>query len=249
MARRVGAVGAGEDDRLAVIGIFHQREDFARVDFDHSGGGVERRGDILLAARAAGPKDSSMSKKLKGVCIGAGYFSHFQYEAWQRIPEVEIVAFSNRDPVKAAEITRKFGLTKCYPDYRAMFDQHVRREDMRAVFQEYAWDMSWCDPCAADPLSPDELRQAGVFWVNPPPAPAAAPASAPPRASPSSLVIMKPVRSRRRLNSLAVRTVSWPAMASHTKKMLSGLVRCLISSLEPHQIGARPSMDTCQVYQ
>jgi D-apiose dehydrogenase len=49
-------------------------------------------------------------QKLKGVCIGAGYFSHFQYEAWQRIPEVEIVAFSNRDQTKAAEITAKFGL-------------------------------------------------------------------------------------------------------------------------------------------
>jgi len=61
-------------------------------------------------------------QKLKGVCIGAGYFSHFQYEAWQRIPEVGIVAFSNRDSAKAAEITRKFGLTKCYADYREMFD-------------------------------------------------------------------------------------------------------------------------------
>lgn len=61
-------------------------------------------------------------KRLKGVCIGAGYFSHFQYEAWQRIPEVEIVAFSNRDPVKAAEITRKFGHQKHYTDYRRMFD-------------------------------------------------------------------------------------------------------------------------------
>ena len=28
--------------------------------------------------------------QLKGVCVGAGYFSHFQYEAWQRIPEVTI---------------------------------------------------------------------------------------------------------------------------------------------------------------
>ena len=24
----------------------------------------------------------------------------------------------------------------------------------------------WCDPCAADPLSPDELRGAGVFWLD-----------------------------------------------------------------------------------
>jgi predicted dehydrogenase len=61
-------------------------------------------------------------KKLKGVCIGAGYFSHFQYEAWRRIPEVEIVAFSNRDVTKGAEITAKFGIEKCYSDYREMFD-------------------------------------------------------------------------------------------------------------------------------
>lgn len=62
-------------------------------------------------------------KGLKGVCIGSGYFSHFQYEAWLRIPEVEIVAFSNRDQTRAAEITRKFGLSKCYSDYREMLDQ------------------------------------------------------------------------------------------------------------------------------
>jgi hypothetical protein len=37
--------------------------------------------------------------------------------------------------------------------YKAMFDRAVKREDMRAVFVEYAWDMGWCDPCAADPLS------------------------------------------------------------------------------------------------
>ncbi len=50
--------------------------------------------------------------------------------------------------------------------YRAMFDQQVRRQDMRVVFLEYAWDMGWCDPCAADPLSSRELRELGVFWVD-----------------------------------------------------------------------------------
>jgi Na+-translocating ferredoxin:NAD+ oxidoreductase RnfD subunit len=49
--------------------------------------------------------------------------------------------------------------------YRAVFDQQVKRENMSAVFQEYAWDMGWCDPCAADPLSANELRQLGVWWV------------------------------------------------------------------------------------
>ena len=50
--------------------------------------------------------------------------------------------------------------------YRAMFDQQVRREAMQAVFLEYAWDMAWCDPCAADPMSPSELRTLGVFWLG-----------------------------------------------------------------------------------
>src|SRR5262245_43328088 len=51
------------------------------------------------------------------------------------------------------------------PFYQALFTQAVKREDMRAVFLEYAWDMAWCDPCAANPLSVDELRGLGVFWL------------------------------------------------------------------------------------
>ena len=50
--------------------------------------------------------------------------------------------------------------------YRDMFDQQVKKADMRAVFTEYAWDMNWCDPCAAEPLSGEELRGLGVFWLN-----------------------------------------------------------------------------------
>jgi len=50
--------------------------------------------------------------------------------------------------------------------YRAMFDKQVVSENERAVFLEYAWDMNWCDPCAADPLSPQELRKLGVYWVG-----------------------------------------------------------------------------------
>ncbi len=50
--------------------------------------------------------------------------------------------------------------------YRDMFARQVARERGRAVFLEYAWNMSWCDPCAADPLSRDELRSLGVFWLD-----------------------------------------------------------------------------------
>jgi hypothetical protein len=52
------------------------------------------------------------------------------------------------------------------PFYKALFSEQVRREDMSTVFTEYAWDMNWCDPCAADPLSREELRKLGVFWIN-----------------------------------------------------------------------------------
>ncbi len=48
--------------------------------------------------------------------------------------------------------------------YKAMFTRQVEQEGPRPVFLEYAWDMKWCDPCAADPLSNEELRQLGVFW-------------------------------------------------------------------------------------
>jgi len=50
--------------------------------------------------------------------------------------------------------------------YKALFTEQVRREQMHTVFLEYAWDMGWCDPCAADPLSREELKSLGVFWLD-----------------------------------------------------------------------------------
>ena len=52
------------------------------------------------------------------------------------------------------------------PFYKALFSEQVKREDESAVFLEYAWDMNWCDPCASEPLSHDELRKLGVFWLD-----------------------------------------------------------------------------------
>ena len=50
--------------------------------------------------------------------------------------------------------------------YKALFSEQVRRERMESVFLEYAWDMGWCDPCAADPLAREELKALGVFWLD-----------------------------------------------------------------------------------
>jgi hypothetical protein len=51
--------------------------------------------------------------------------------------------------------------------YKAIYGQAVGKEGGAAVLLEYAWDMAWCDPCAADPLGADELRELGVFWTGP----------------------------------------------------------------------------------
>mgnify|MGYP004701608637 CR=1 FL=1 len=62
-------------------------------------------------------------KKLKGVCIGAGYFSPFQYEAWQRIEEVEISAICNRDRIKAEQYMKQYNISRHYTDYREMLEK------------------------------------------------------------------------------------------------------------------------------
>ena len=50
--------------------------------------------------------------------------------------------------------------------YKAMFAHQTEKQNNKAVFMEYAWDMSWCDPCAANPLSRSELRELGVMWLD-----------------------------------------------------------------------------------
>ncbi len=50
--------------------------------------------------------------------------------------------------------------------YRDMYKTAANREGGHGVFMEYAWDMNWCDPCAADPLSNEQLRELGVFWLD-----------------------------------------------------------------------------------
>jgi hypothetical protein len=50
--------------------------------------------------------------------------------------------------------------------YKATFDRAVAHENMQGVFVEYAWDMAWCDPCAAEPMTNDELKALGVGWTG-----------------------------------------------------------------------------------
>jgi len=60
---------------------------------------------------------------MRAVAIGAGYFAPFQYEAWTRIPEVEIVALSDRIKERAAPIMAKYGVPRYYADWQEMIDR------------------------------------------------------------------------------------------------------------------------------
>ena len=87
-----------------------------------------------------------------------------------------VLALSKRGRVEAAnyrtvKVPSDFDVPLFVKDdfanfYRATFDRAVARESMRAVFVEYAWDMGWCDPCAADPLSNKQLVELGARWIG-----------------------------------------------------------------------------------
>ncbi len=60
---------------------------------------------------------------LKGVCVGAGYFSRFHYEAWSRIPEVKIVALCDSNNEKAVAMATEFGIENGYTTVTEMLDK------------------------------------------------------------------------------------------------------------------------------
>ncbi len=63
-----------------------------------------------------------MSRALRGVAVGAGYFSQFHYEAWTRVSGAELVALCNRDQPRAHAVAEQFGVPKIYADVAAMLD-------------------------------------------------------------------------------------------------------------------------------
>jgi len=74
---------------------------------------------------------------------------------------VKLPANMNVPPYIKADKEHGFG-----PFYKALFDEQAKREGLRAVFTEYFWDMSWCDPCAGNPLTAQELKNLGAEWVS-----------------------------------------------------------------------------------
>ena len=48
--------------------------------------------------------------------------------------------------------------------YRHVFRRAYEREGKSVALLEYAWNTNNCDPCAGEPPTAAELKQAGVFW-------------------------------------------------------------------------------------
>lgn len=68
---------------------------------------------------------SAPAQPLRGVCVGAGYFSRFQYEAWNRLPEVRLTALCNRNLERAREAAALHHVPAVYgiDDYERMLDE------------------------------------------------------------------------------------------------------------------------------
>jgi hypothetical protein len=50
--------------------------------------------------------------------------------------------------------------------YKDTFRRAYERENKKVAFLEYAWDVGNCDPCSSEPPTTEELKEAGVFWLN-----------------------------------------------------------------------------------
>ncbi|MBL9200463.1 MAG: Gfo/Idh/MocA family oxidoreductase [Opitutaceae bacterium] len=64
-------------------------------------------------------------KTLRGIALGAGYFSRFHHEAWRRVPGVEIAAIVDRDVPRVRESAARLGITRtaAWGDLAALLDE------------------------------------------------------------------------------------------------------------------------------
>lgn len=61
-------------------------------------------------------------RPLRVAVVGAGYFSRFHYDAWRRIPEIEVVAVCDRDSEKARQAAAPFAKAAIFGDVERMVD-------------------------------------------------------------------------------------------------------------------------------
>jgi predicted dehydrogenase len=60
--------------------------------------------------------------QLKGVAVGAGYFSQFHFDAWSRMDDVDLVAVCDRNMDAATRASQQYGIARCYTNFVEMLD-------------------------------------------------------------------------------------------------------------------------------
>lgn len=60
--------------------------------------------------------------KLKGVAVGAGYFSQFHFDAWSRMKDVELAAVCDLSAEAAGAAAEKYSVANIYTDFAKMLD-------------------------------------------------------------------------------------------------------------------------------
>lgn len=63
-----------------------------------------------------------MRQPLRGVAVGAGYFSRFHYDAWPRVSGAQLVAVCDLDRSRADAVAQQLPHAKAYSDAAAMLD-------------------------------------------------------------------------------------------------------------------------------
>ena len=61
--------------------------------------------------------------KLKGVAVGAGYFSQFHFDAWNRIEDARLTAVCDVDFGLAEKARGEYGMEQAYLDFEEMLDR------------------------------------------------------------------------------------------------------------------------------
>ena len=78
--------------------------------------------------------------------IGAGYFSRYHYQAWARVPQVQLVGLYNRTSTKAGELSSVHGVP-AFDDVEAMLD--ATRPDLVDIITPPETHLAMIATCAA----------------------------------------------------------------------------------------------------
>lgn len=61
--------------------------------------------------------------RLRGAVIGAGYFSQFHFDSWNRMDDVELVAVCDTNASAAKAAAGQFGIPRTFDDHQAMLSE------------------------------------------------------------------------------------------------------------------------------